>query len=160
MAAFRDSNLSRDEALEVVKKPHKSLPRLELEHLPGVIYQLLLFSAKGFQADVLRGIASHFQELDRKYRPTDDDATQVRRSKLEVLRAVEGNILLHIDFAMKRDPSLASAYLAILKGGQFVVYALSLALLFLLTRGPFQARFEAQVGRSFPAIDHLRFSPS
>lgn len=82
---------------------------VEIEELPPIIYQLLLFSVKvtkgcfhfsypqGHQDKILKGIVDHFNKLDRQA-STNPDSAQVQR-----LRVIQGTIILHIDLAIKRD---------------------------------------------------------
>ena len=90
------------------------MPELDLQELPPLIYQVLLYATKGLETLVLSSIVDHFNALDTTSRadPAVDVAAPrrpaVRGSDSRALpsdqiRQIEGSVLLHINFAMKQD---------------------------------------------------------
>lgn len=73
---------------------------VEIDELPPLSYQLLLFSKKGHQEEILKGIADHFNKLDEIYKKNKKNSSQ---QNVKQLRHIEGTIILHIDLAIKRD---------------------------------------------------------
>lgn len=81
---------------------------MEIEELPSIIYQLLLFSSKGQQDRLLKGIVDQFNKLDMKFKRSDRYLSHYENSRsssqnIQQLRLVEGTVILHIDLAIKRD---------------------------------------------------------
>ncbi len=80
------------------------------------MYQLLLLSAKGARAPVLRGICDYFQH------PAEGDAR-------DAMTQMQATAILHIDFALKQDSELGREFLKLLKGSHSPLTAFSVAVL-------------------------------
>ncbi|KAF9605443.1 hypothetical protein IFM89_017462 [Coptis chinensis] len=77
--------------------------KVDLQDLPSLVYQLLVLASKGFsKKDVIEGVVGFFGE--------------VGESKVSsIVRQVEGTVLLHVNFAVKQDPSLGQEVLGLVK---------------------------------------------
>ncbi|CAM9697989.1 unnamed protein product, partial [Ectocarpus fasciculatus] len=113
----------------------------KLHDLPALTYQLLLLAGRGCKEAALEGVIQVFDRLDAEAADREDAAAGadgripirpisggggggsagrgggggLGANSTEELRFVEGTILLHFNFAMKQDHSLASC---VLKGFQ------------------------------------------
>ncbi|KAH6769676.1 hypothetical protein C2S52_014479 [Perilla frutescens var. hirtella] len=74
---------------------------VEMQDLPGLVYQLLVLATKGFgKREVIEGIVLYF-----------GGANKVG----SVMKQVEGTVLLHVNFAVKQDPSLGQEVLGLVR---------------------------------------------
>lgn len=74
---------------------------LEMQDLPGLVYQLLVLATKGFgKREVIEGIVLHFGGANKAG---------------SVMKQVEGTVLLHVNFAVKQDPSLGQEVLGLVR---------------------------------------------
>lgn len=74
---------------------------VEMQDLPGVVYQLLVLATKGFgKREVIEGIVSYFGGMNKGS---------------SVMKQVEGTVLLHVNFAVKQDPSLGQEVLGLVR---------------------------------------------
>ncbi|CAN0585852.1 unnamed protein product, partial [Ectocarpus sp. 12 AP-2014] len=110
----------------VLRHLHKNA---KLHDLPALTYQLLLLAGRGCKEAALEGVIQVFNRLDAEAADREDAAAGAAggipirpissgglgANSTEELRFVEGTILLHFNFAMKQDHSLASC---VLKGFQ------------------------------------------
>lgn len=88
---------------EIVEKVFTGMRKVDLQDLPGLVYQLLVLASKGFsKKEVIEGIVMHFGEnVDGKGGST--------------MKQVEGTVLLHVNFAVKQDPSLVQEVLGLVR---------------------------------------------
>ena len=99
---LRNFNLAPRQMVRIVRKILNQFTSIPLNDLPPLVNQLLLLASKGEQALVISGLADHFDMLDNTVDSKD----------VHTLRAVEGTVLLHFNFAIKQDQQLAKTLLA------------------------------------------------
>ncbi|NXM31653.1 FANCI protein, partial [Oxyruncus cristatus] len=119
---FRDIPLSGEELQFVVEKVLRMFPKLDLQEIPPLVYQLLLLSAKGSKKTVLEGIISFFNQLDKRQKeeqrvPQSVDL-EVATMPLDQLRHVEGTVILHIVSVINLDQDLGEELIRHLKAEQ------------------------------------------
>ncbi|NXW67629.1 FANCI protein, partial [Hirundo rustica] len=119
---FRDIPLSGEELQFVVEKVLRMFPKLDLQEIPPLVYQLLLLSAKGSKKTVLDGIISFFNQLDKRQKeeervPQSVDL-EVATMPLDQLRHVEGTVILHIVSVINLDQDLGEELIRHLKTEQ------------------------------------------
>ncbi|XP_054858348.1 Fanconi anemia group I protein isoform X1 [Eublepharis macularius] len=119
---FRDIPLSVEELQFVVEKVLRMFPKLDLQEIPPLVYQLLLLSAKGSKKNILEGIISFFNQVDQKQKEEQKDSESLDLEEatvpLDQLRHVEGTVILHIGLAVNLDPDLGKELLKYLKSEQ------------------------------------------
>jgi hypothetical protein len=99
---LRGFNLAPNQIVRVVRKILNQFNSIPLNDLPPLVNQLLLLASKGEQAMIISGLADHFDMLD----------STITSSEIHTLRAVEGTVLLHFNFAIKQDQRLAKTLLS------------------------------------------------
>ncbi|XP_072326661.1 Fanconi anemia group I protein isoform X1 [Scyliorhinus torazame] len=148
---FRDVVLSTEELQFVMVKVLQMFPKLDLEELPPLVYQLLLLSSKGCKKTLLEGTITFFHQQDQlqKEEQTETESMELEAATMpqDQLRHVEGTIILHIVFAIKLDCNLGRDFIKYLKSGQQgdtsrVVCSFNIALMLSVAR---IHRFEEQV---------------
>ncbi|XP_078386115.1 Fanconi anemia group I protein isoform X2 [Cetorhinus maximus] len=119
---FRDVPVSTEELQFVMVKVLRMFPKLDLQELPPLVYQLLLLSSKGCKKTLLEGIITFFHQQDQLQK---EEQTGTKSTELEAvtvpqdqLRHIEGTIILHIVFAIKLDHDLGRELIRYLKAGQ------------------------------------------
>ncbi|KAM9586227.1 Fanconi anemia group I protein isoform 2-T2 [Trichechus inunguis] len=117
---FKDVPLTAEEVEFVVEKVLKMFPKLNLQEIPPLVYQLLILSSKGSRKRVLEGIMAFFNELDKQHNEeqSGDELLDLVTVPSGELRHVEGTIILHIVFAIKLDRDLGRELLKHVKTGQ------------------------------------------
>ncbi|CAN0855716.1 Fanconi anemia group I protein [Linum grandiflorum] len=89
---------------EFVEKVFDGMTTIELQDLPTLVYQLLVLASKGFnKREVIEGIVKHF------------GSEMGSRRVNSTVRQVEGTVLLHVNFAVKQDPSLVQEIVGLVK---------------------------------------------
>ncbi|XP_036909535.1 Fanconi anemia group I protein [Sturnira hondurensis] len=147
-AMFRDVPLTAEEAEVVTQKVLKMFPKLNLQEIPPLVYQLLILSSKGSRKRVLEGIIAFFSELDKQHKEeqSGDELLDLVTVPSGELRHVEGTVILHVVFAIQLDCELGRELLKHLKAGQqgdcAAMCPFSIALLLSATR---IQRFREQV---------------
>ncbi|XP_068595164.1 Fanconi anemia group I protein [Brachionichthys hirsutus] len=129
---FRDVPLSLEELRFLVEKIFRMFPKLNLQEIPPVVYQLLLLSAKGCKKQVLDGIVGYFKEQDvhQEEEQTHGDLDlEVQSIPQDQLRHVEGTAILHIVFAIRLDHELGREFLKCFKVSSGDLCPFSVALL-------------------------------
>ncbi|KAJ4968206.1 hypothetical protein NE237_014907 [Protea cynaroides] len=104
VSLLRDfSFIDKVRAREFLEKVFAGMNGVDLQDLPSLVYQLLLLASKGFsKRDVIEGIVHFFGTI--------------KESKTNsIVRQVEGTVLLHVNFAVKQDPSLGQEVLGLVK---------------------------------------------
>ncbi|XP_038709644.1 Fanconi anemia group I protein [Tripterygium wilfordii] len=88
----------------LLEKVFKGIRSVDLQDLPSLVYQLLVLASKGFnKREVIEGIVMLFgSELESK-------------KVGSMMRQVEGTVLLHVNFAVKQDPSLGKEVMGLVK---------------------------------------------
>eukprot|EP00178_Gracilaria_changii_P014400 TRINITY_DN405_c0_g1_i1.p1 TRINITY_DN405_c0_g1~~TRINITY_DN405_c0_g1_i1.p1 ORF type:complete len:1440 (-),score=228.56 TRINITY_DN405_c0_g1_i1:26-4345(-) len=109
----------------------KNMKRVDLVELPAYIYQLLLYASSRGDSKVKSGIlmriaqvfSAHEQKLTHQQAQSqsmlaeDEDAIIPSAPSLTDLRQIQGTALLHIEYVVKQDPSLASEIVRLSKAG-------------------------------------------
>ncbi|CAM8915143.1 unnamed protein product [Rhodiola kirilowii] len=107
---------------EFLDKVFQGMSAVDLQDLPSLVYQLLVLASKGFsKRDVVERIAMFF-------------GTMSRRKPNSVLRQVEGTVLLHVNFAVKQDPSMGQEIIGLVKSDIRAVNHFTVAVLFSVAR--------------------------
>ncbi|KAJ6323432.1 hypothetical protein OIU76_010859 [Salix suchowensis] len=90
---------------EFLEKVFKGMRRVDLQDLPSLVYQLLVLASKGFnKKEVIEGVVMFFgSEFGGSKRGSS------------IVRQVEGTVLLHVNFAVKQDPSLGKEVIGLVK---------------------------------------------
>ncbi|XP_020538725.1 Fanconi anemia group I protein isoform X2 [Jatropha curcas] len=109
-------------AREFLEKVFSGMKNVDLQDLPSLAYQLLVLASKGFnKRDVVEGIVRFFgSELGPKASST--------------VRQVEGTVLLHVNFAVKQDPSLGQEFIGLVKLDTRALNHFAVAVLFSVAR--------------------------
>ncbi|CAK7333380.1 unnamed protein product [Dovyalis caffra] len=90
---------------EFLEKVFKGMKRVDLQDLPLLVYQLLVLASKGFnKREVIEGILVFF----------GSEFGGLKRGS-SIVRQVEGTVLLHVNFAVKQDPSLGKEVMGLVK---------------------------------------------
>lgn len=115
---------SRVRAREFLEKVFAGMRRLELQDLPSLVYQLLLLVSKGFsKRDVIEGIVMFF-------------GSEMASKAVSTVRQVEGTVLLHVNFAVKQDPSLGQELMGLVKSDLKTFNHITVAILLSVARVP------------------------
>ncbi|CAL9136638.1 unnamed protein product [Musa textilis] len=94
---------------------------VDLQDLPSLIYQLLLLASKGInRREVISGILGFFGGFSK--------------GQPSILRQVEGTVLMHVNFAVKQDPSLGREVLTIIRSDLHLINHFVVAVLFSMAR--------------------------
>ncbi|RWW88991.1 hypothetical protein BHE74_00002110 [Ensete ventricosum] len=94
---------------------------VDLQDLPSLIYQLLLLASKGInRREVISGILGFFGGFSK--------------GQSSILRQVEGTVLMHVNFAVKQDPSLGREVLTIIRSDLRLINHFVVAVLFSMAR--------------------------
>ncbi|XP_019158988.1 PREDICTED: Fanconi anemia group I protein homolog isoform X2 [Ipomoea nil] len=97
------SFLDRIKKEKILEKVFSGMEKVELQDLPGLVYQLLVLASKGFgKRKVIEGIVMYFGE-------------NLAGKGGSTVRQVEGTVLLHVNFAVKQDPSLGQEILGLVR---------------------------------------------
>uniref|UniRef100_A0A8C5DPJ8 FA complementation group I n=1 Tax=Gouania willdenowi TaxID=441366 RepID=A0A8C5DPJ8_GOUWI len=142
---FRDVPLASEELLFLVEKVFRMFPKLDLQEIPPLVYQLLLLSAKGCRKQILDGIVGFFKEQDLQQEDEQKDGDldlEVQSIPQDQLRHVEGTSILHIVFAVRLDHELGREFLKSFKTSNGDMCPFSVALLLSVAR---IQRYEEQV---------------
>ncbi|XP_030508178.2 uncharacterized protein LOC115722932 isoform X1 [Cannabis sativa] len=95
--------LDKGRVSEFVDKVFVEMTRVDLQDLPSFVYQLLVLASKGFcKRELIERIVMFF-------------GSKMERKVSSIVRQVEGTILLHLNFAVKQDPSLAQEVMGIVR---------------------------------------------
>ncbi|KAJ2353643.1 hypothetical protein GGH92_000530 [Coemansia sp. RSA 2673] len=110
-ALLREIVLS-ERLIEVVAyRMLRQLKLAELNELPAMVYQLLLFARNGFKREIIGGILSFFDAVENDSSKDDGDAAQSQKRWRE-LGDIEGTVMLHIIYNIKQDFELGDALIA------------------------------------------------
>ncbi|GKU85432.1 hypothetical protein SLEP1_g110 [Rubroshorea leprosula] len=95
--------LDKGERKEFLGKIFMGMKNVDLQDLPWLAYQLLVLASKGFnKREVIEGIVWFF-------------GSKMGSKMTSTVRQIEGTVLLHVNFAVKQDPSLGQEVLGLLK---------------------------------------------
>ncbi|CAN8255542.1 unnamed protein product [Cochlearia groenlandica] len=114
--------LDKGRKSELLEKVFLGLKCIDLQDLPSLVYQLLVLASKGFcKREVIGGVVGFFGSKGE---------TRVA----SVLRQIEGTVLLHVNFAVKQDPSLGQEVMALVKSDLRAFNHFTVAVLFSVAR--------------------------
>ncbi|CAH2044672.1 unnamed protein product [Thlaspi arvense] len=95
--------LDKGRKSELLEKVFSGIKSIDLQDLPSLVYQLLVLASKGFcKREVIGGVVGFF-------------GSKAETKVASVLRQIEGTVLLHVNFAVKQDPSLGQEVVALVK---------------------------------------------
>ncbi|CAN4106242.1 unnamed protein product [Withania somnifera] len=105
---------------EFLERVFSGMRNVDLQDLPGLVYQLLVLGSKGFgKKEVIEGIVLYFGGV---------------KSGGSIMRQVEGTVLLHVNFAVKQDPSLGQEVLGLVRSDYRVFNHFTVAILLSVAR--------------------------
>lgn len=107
-----------------VRKVFDEMLCVELQDLPSLVYQLLVLASKGFnKREIVEGIVVFF-------------GTKVclKKGSSNIVREVEGTVLLHVNFAVKQDPSLGQEVMGLVRSDGLVIDHFVVGLLLSIAR--------------------------
>ncbi|GAV64147.1 hypothetical protein CFOL_v3_07665 [Cephalotus follicularis] len=88
---------------EFLEKVFKGMRTVDLQDLPSFVYQLLVLASKGFnRREVIEGIVGFF-------------GSKMGPKRNSTVRQIEGTVLLHVNFAVKQDPTLGQEVMGLVK---------------------------------------------
>ncbi|KAD4178259.1 hypothetical protein E3N88_26850 [Mikania micrantha] len=97
---------------------------VELQDLPSLVYQLLVLASKGFnKREVIEGIVMFF-----------GTKMGLKKASSNIIREVEGTVLLHVNFAVKQDPSLGQEVMGLVRSNIRVIDHFVVGLLLSIAR--------------------------
>ncbi|KAJ9699622.1 hypothetical protein PVL29_005473 [Vitis rotundifolia] len=116
------SYLDKGRCREFLEKVFVGMKGVDLQDLPSLVYQLLVLASKGFsKREVIEGIVMFF-------------GSKMWSKATSIVRQVEGTVLLHVNFAVKQDPSLGQEVLGLVRSDLRVFNNFTVAILFSLAR--------------------------
>ncbi|KAF8079683.1 hypothetical protein N665_1006s0008 [Sinapis alba] len=116
------SFLDKGRKSELLEKVFSGVKCIDLQDLPSLVYQLLVLASKGFcKREVIGGVVCFF-------------GSKEERRVASVLRQIEGTVLLHVNFAVKQDPSLGQEVVALVKSDLRAFNHFTVAVLFSVAR--------------------------
>lgn len=116
------SYLDKGRCREFLEKVFVGMKGVDLQDLPSLVYQLLVLASKGFsKREVIEGIVMFF-------------GSKMGSKATSIVRQVEGTVLLHVNFAVKQDPSLGQEVLGLVRSDLRVFNNFTVAILFSLAR--------------------------
>ncbi|KAK9033464.1 hypothetical protein V6N11_018497 [Hibiscus sabdariffa] len=97
------SFLDKMRGKEFLEKVFMGIKNVDLMDLPSLVYQLLVLASKGFnKREIIEGIVWFF-------------GSESSSKMASTVRQVEGTVLLHVNFAVKQDPSLGKEVMGLVK---------------------------------------------
>ncbi|KAG7533501.1 FANCI solenoid 4 domain [Arabidopsis thaliana x Arabidopsis arenosa] len=116
------SFLDKGRKSELVEKVFLGIKLIDLQDLPSLVYQLLVLASKGFcKREVIGGVVGFF-------------GSKAETRVASVVRQIEGTVLLHVNFAVKQDPSLGQEVVALVKSDLRALNHFTVAVLFSVAR--------------------------
>ncbi|KAG2330357.1 hypothetical protein Bca52824_001537 [Brassica carinata] len=116
------SFLDKGRKSESLEKVFSGVKCIDLQDLPSLVYQLLVLASKGFcKREVIGGVVCFF-------------GSKAESRVASVLRQIEGTVLLHVNFAVKQDPSLGQEVVALVKSDLRAFNHFMVAVLFSVAR--------------------------
>ncbi|KAL1210225.1 hypothetical protein V5N11_021808 [Cardamine amara subsp. amara] len=116
------SFLDKGRKSELVEKVFIGIKCIDLQDLPSLVYQLLVLASKGFcKREVIGGVVGFF-------------GSKAESRVASVVRQIEGTVLLHVNFAVKQDPSLGQEVVALVKSDLRAFNHFTVAVLFSVAR--------------------------
>lgn len=150
---IREASISARCVTAILNLLLQRLPNVDLFELPTYVYQLILIaSTKGnskAKRNTLSGVVCHFARLEASARiaiaaasqaqdADEDDIIICDTMSISTLRQVQGILLLHMDFAVKQDPALATELCKLARAGpespQSVMTLFGISVLLVISR--------------------------
>ncbi|WZZ36654.1 hypothetical protein YC2023_020055 [Brassica napus] len=114
--------LDKGRKSELLEKVFLGVKCIDLQDLPSLVYQLLVLASKGFcKRELIGGVVCFF-------------GSKAESRVASVLRQIEGTVLLHVNFAVKQDPSLGQEVVALVKSDLRAFNHFTVAVLFSVAR--------------------------
>ncbi|KAJ2890576.1 hypothetical protein GGI21_006122, partial [Coemansia aciculifera] len=110
-AMLREIVLSERQIELVANRMLRQLKLVELNELPAMVYQLLLFARNGFKRQIIGGILGFFDALENEC-SVDSNDTEAPQKRWRELGDIEGTVMLHINYNIKQDFELGDALIA------------------------------------------------
>ena len=124
------------------------LPQVDLNMLPGLVYQVLLFAGRSHacQVDFLNGLMTYLQKIENLAALADENEIRAANVDTTSLKIAQANILTHFNFVVKQDHQIGTTFMKEMKkkmtSGTRTLGGFTIALL--LSIGSIQ-RFESNV---------------
>lgn len=124
---FREIRIgSKDLHVMFAKKVLKIVASMDADALPTICYQLLVFSGQTESLDckkiILNGIVTQMNILEKKCRPTNEDAIHHEMpdagevaAAIKKFKYTEANVLAHFNFIVQRDHNLGAYFIRIVQ---------------------------------------------
>jgi len=131
---LRDVTMGDTQSRGLLRKMLRQIGNADMEQLPAIVHQLLLFAKKGHAQLLLRGILSYFNRLDEKIRAEaarEHEAEIQPAFSLRALRQLQESVIFHFNFAIKQDHDLGAAFIKLFRAlgaAAFRPFTLSLVL--------------------------------
>ncbi|KAI0510346.1 hypothetical protein KFK09_010947 [Dendrobium nobile] len=97
--------ISRVRVSEFLRKIFDGMRDVDIQDLPWLVFQLLLLASKGISSVSRKQLIADLLKFFEK----------PMKGSPSVVRQVEGTILMHVNFAVKQDPSLGSEVIAVVR---------------------------------------------
>ncbi|KAJ2744079.1 hypothetical protein GGI20_003250 [Coemansia sp. BCRC 34301] len=111
-ALLREIALSERQVELVANRMLRQLRLAELNELPAMVYQLLLFARNGFKRQIIGGVLEFFDSLEDECSATASGDAAERQKRWCELGDIEGTVMLHINYSIKQDFELGDALIA------------------------------------------------
>ncbi|KAI3505106.1 hypothetical protein L1887_27015 [Cichorium endivia] len=109
---------------QFAQKVFDNMHCVELQDLPSLVYQLLVLASKGFnKREIIEGIVMFFGTKMRS-----------KKASSNIIREVEGTVLLHVNFAVKQDPSLGQEIMGLVRSNLHAIDHFVVGLLLSIAR--------------------------
>ncbi|KAI8318898.1 hypothetical protein GQ54DRAFT_335988 [Martensiomyces pterosporus] len=118
-ALLREIVLSERQIELVANRMLRQLKLVDMNELPAMVYQLLLFARNGLKREIIGGVFKFFDGLEESI-PYDeaDTANSEARKKWRELGDIEGTVMLHISYSIKQDLELGDALIGYAKDSE------------------------------------------
>ncbi|KAJ2282209.1 hypothetical protein GGH14_001733 [Coemansia sp. RSA 370] len=130
-ALLRELVLTEAQVERVASRVQRQMECMELMELPAMVYQLLLLSRHGSKRNIVSGIFTFFDNMEKQLKDAHSDD---ERKRWRELGDIEGTIMLHISYGIKQDFELGDALIAFAKESSDSLSSFSFACLLSLAR--------------------------
>ncbi|KAJ2124713.1 hypothetical protein IW147_001491 [Coemansia sp. RSA 720] len=130
-ALLRELVLTEAQVERVSARIQRQMECMELTELPAMVYQLLLLSRSGSKREIVGGIFTFFDNMEKQLKDARSDN---ERKRWRELGDIEGTIMLHISYGIKQDFELGDALIGFAKDTSDSLSSFSFACLLSLAR--------------------------
>ena len=144
ITTLRELDLSEEQIERALAHIKSQTKGLDLQELPPLVYQLLLFCTQGCRAKILQYLLGMFNALDSACATGKTDempAKGAEGSAEDELVHVEGTVIMHFTSAIRQDLALGLEFIRIVKAKVAGLTTFEVALLLSVSR---QQRFSAK----------------